>query len=105
MRDLSTPLLDAVHSKLNDPSLSCKTFVYDDFIVSGQSNSTDESFQVTSTMSPTSSPLICPDGFSGSLPKDECREFYTCIFGKPVYPTMKCPGEYSLFFRILFIPT
>ncbi|KAL3796133.1 hypothetical protein HJC23_000636 [Cyclotella cryptica] len=93
MRDFSTPLLDAVHSKLNDPSLSCKAFAYDDSIFPSQSISTDELPRAPNTMSSTSSPLRCPDGFSGSLPKDSCREFYTCTFGTPIYPAIKCPGE------------
>lgn len=37
MPDLTTPLIDAVHHKLSDPSLDCKTLSYDKSTFSGYS--------------------------------------------------------------------
>lgn len=103
MKDLSTPLLDAVHRKLDDPSLSCKDeFGFDSPTFTGYGIGPDTAITnepgqapVTTTTSPTV-PLKCPEGFTGSLPYDVCHSFYTCVFGTPVYPVTTCP-DHTLF--------
>lgn len=103
MEDLSTPLLDAVHRKLNNPSLSCKdefgfhSPTFSGYGIGPNISTTNEPGQapVPITISPTA-PLKCPEGFTGSLPYDMCRSFYTCVFGTPVYPVTTCP-DHTLF--------
>lgn len=99
MADFSTPLLDAVHRKLNDPSLSCKeTFGYDSPTFSGYGTGSStvsipgEPSQAPVTLSPTV-PLTCPEGLTGSLPLNVCHEFYTCVYGAPILPVLRCPGK------------
>jgi hypothetical protein len=106
MPDLTTPLLDTVHKKLNDKRMSCKTLEYDPFSFSGYSvgepismpggslNRTDPT--EPPTVSPTA-PLVCPDGYTGMLAYGVCNAYYTCVFGTPVYPAVKCPGECIVF--------
>lgn len=108
MRDLSTPLLDAVHRKLDDRNLNCKeTFGFDSPSFSGYGigaigseqaiSASDEPVPAPPTLSPTI-PLRCPDGYTGSRPYNVCRSFFTCVFGDPIYPTLACPGKLYLFF-------
>lgn len=103
MKDLSTPLLDAVHSKLNNPSLSCKSLAYEastfsgySVVSNGQSVASDgtSTTAVSSsppTPAPTTTPLKCPEGYSGSLPYDGCLAYHYCVWGTPTGDPIYCP--------------
>ncbi|KAL3783435.1 hypothetical protein ACHAWO_011917 [Cyclotella atomus] len=102
MRDLSTPLLDAVHRKLKDPSLSCSEefgLGSPTFTGYGVGPTTINSTVNTPAQAPSSTtssptiPLSCPDGFTGSMPYDICYSFYTCVYGNPTYPITTCPSK------------
>ena len=92
MPDLSTPLLDAVNSKLADPTLDCESFAYipdsESPTVSPQQNVIPDNLPspsapqnvVTNNSQPLSepsaisatAPIYCPDGFTGPRQNELC---------------------------------
>lgn len=83
MPDLSTPLLDAVHNKLRDPSLDCKkaglvSIVPSDYTManSHQNLIGDSPSPAPSTAAPTEV-LLCPDNFNGPMMYNGCSGKFT----------------------------
>jgi len=110
MPDLSTPLLDAVNSKLADPTLDCESFAYipdsESPTISPQQNVVPNNLPspsapqnvVTNNSQPLSepsaisatAPMYCPDGFTGPRQNDLCTGYYHCVYGTPT-SVIKCP--------------
>ena len=101
MQDLSTPLIDAMHAKLRDPSLDCKSLAYDPNAppkATGLQNSISDQgvptiaipISAPTTPAPTM-PLICPADHTGPLQHAACSGFYYCVNGNPYYPPIPCP--------------
>ena len=65
MLDGSTPLIDAVHAKLNDPQLDCKHFHYEDSLPSPS---------ITPTISPTIRPTPRPTPISTPNPSKQATK-------------------------------
>ncbi|KAL7528087.1 hypothetical protein ACHAXR_004185, partial [Thalassiosira sp. AJA248-18] len=110
MDDYSTPLIDAVHAKLNDPSLDCKKFAYDPGTFSGYAtplgNEVGASLALVKSAGdgPTPAPvkaMTCPSAwFWGVLQWDECKSYYHCTNGKPDVATLEHCPEGELFDEI-----
>ena len=95
MPDLSTPLLDAMHSKLRDESLDCRSFSYypntffgDSTVPNSQDSISADSTGIIHLQTPAPSPgptipLFCPPDYTGPLPYDGCSAYYYCTYGIP----------------------
>ena len=93
MPDLSTPLIDAVHHKLSDPSLNCKdTFAYDKATFSGYSVVPGIPKPVTASTSigddngaaGGQAAMACPSIFYWGLSQyNGCTGYFNCVNGSP----------------------
>jgi len=115
MADYSTPLIDAVHAKLQNPSLDCKSFAYDANTFSGYAtpfgNEVIASFarpdippahQELSTNPTSQGNLVnkdkqydpeCPASLVGNQAAPDCTSYFHCDNGEVVPPVIVCgPG-------------
>jgi hypothetical protein len=110
MQDLSTPLIDAVHHKLADPSLDCKTLAYDKSTFSGYSVVPGIPKPVTMTVSSSGggtangpSVMACPSVFYwGKSQYDGCAGYFDCVNGSPDSNSLTMCDEGTLYDEVSF---
>ena len=111
MDDLSTPLIDAVHAKLSDPTFDCIDFRYDQNTFAGYATPLGNEFSALIQREKTADDeglggvpakqMTCPtEWYWGTLQWDQCRSYFRCTNGAPDTSTLtECP-EGQLFDEI-----
>ena len=112
MPDLSTPLIDAVHHKLSDPSLNCKdTFAYDKSTFSGYSVVPGIPKPVTASTSigdgdgaaGGQAAMACPSIFYWGLSQyNGCTGYFNCVNGSPDQNSLIICEEDTLYDEVSF---
>ena len=104
MEDYSTPLIDAVHHKLKEPSLDCKeTFAYDPSKFNGYSMVAGIQKPVPPPQSVGNDmlepkPLSCPTIYYwGWTQTSSCHGYFQCINGNVVTDSLSVCEEGTLF--------
>ena len=107
MADLSTPLLDAVLNKLDNPRLDCISLAYDpttinDYLLRVETNAYNPDPVATmpsQTSLDSDVQLTCPPDKTGPMQYDGCSGYYQCVFGVVAGGVIPCTSG-SLFDEI-----
>jgi chitinase len=99
MADLSTPLLDTVLKKLDNPRLDCESLAYDpttinDYLLRVETNAYDPNPAATlpsqTSLVDSDVQLTCPPDKTGPMQYDGCSGYYQCVFGEVAGGVIPC---------------